>query len=107
MAATIPAWPGGACRPQGMARSRTKRRQMRRLAIAMCALVAVAGSSLARASEPLLHTFDAAVISPDGRLVASVEGVDAPDAALPPPPALVIRAVDGRVVRRVAPCGAV
>jgi dipeptidyl aminopeptidase/acylaminoacyl peptidase len=78
---------------------------MRRFIVA--AMLVAAAVPLRAHAAPLLKTFNAAVISPDGKTVASVEGVDDPNALLPPAPTIVMRRTDGSRAVRVAPCGSV
>ena len=78
--------------------------------LAAIAAVLVSGSIAvadARAERPV-HRFLTAVVSPDGRRVASVEGDSPPAGRTPVVRDLVIRAVDGGAAVTVAlPCGRV
>jgi dipeptidyl aminopeptidase/acylaminoacyl peptidase len=68
-----------------------------------------AGASEAPAPAPrLVHRFLTVEVSPDGRLVASVEGDSPPSGFYPPIRDLVIRHVgDGAATKIVLPCGQV
>ncbi len=78
---------------------------MRVLFAALSLSLAFAAGLGAAGASPALHTFDGVSISPDGRTLVSVDGVDTPGTMSPP--LLVIRSAGGTVIARVAPCGIV
>ncbi len=78
----------------------------RRLAAALgCSLLCAGGAS---ASTGLVHRFLTVEVSPDGRMVASVEGDSPPNGFYPPIRELIIRRLqDGNATRIALPCGQV
>jgi len=72
-----------------------------------CSLLLALAAARPSSAEPAQHTFDAVTVSPDGKSIVSVDGLDSPDAVFPAPPVLAIRSIDGSAVRRVAPCATV
>ena len=77
--------------------------------IGALAAVSLSGASaLALAASPAQHDYLELAMSPDGRLVAAVEGDESPSGGSPVVRQLVIRSTDGKSERAVAlPCGTV
>jgi dipeptidyl aminopeptidase/acylaminoacyl peptidase len=75
---------------------------MRSIVASLLLCSAVGAGMRPAPAATVLHTFDGVAISPAGGLIASVDGVDAPGAMIPP--VLVVRTAAGRVVARFAPC---
>jgi len=71
------------------------------------ALIIAAGlAAPALAADPALHLFAEAALSPDGRVVASVEGESSPAGGDPTVRSLMLRPADGGAATEVAlPCG--